>query len=103
VKKEEDVLTYIIYPAVAPAFLKGEKKPEPLPQKQAAAAASSPEVPSAMEVEVDGEVYSVRIISVAGAAVDEDRREHALPDEEHVVARAAVGEDRSLVCNSAFL
>jgi pyruvate carboxylase subunit B len=26
-------------------------------------------MPSAMEVEVDGEVYSVRIISVAGAAV----------------------------------
>ncbi|HMK15785.1 MAG TPA: pyruvate carboxylase subunit B, partial [Methanomicrobiales archaeon] len=70
VKKEEDVLTYIIYPAIAPAFLKGEKKPEVIPQKQAAAApGSSPDVPSAMEVEVDGEVYSVRIISVAGGAV----------------------------------
>jgi pyruvate carboxylase subunit B len=69
VKKEEDILTYIIYPAVAPAFLKGEKKPEVIPKKQAAAASSAPEIPSAMEVEVDGEVYSVRIISVAGAAV----------------------------------
>ena len=69
VKKEEDVLTYILYPAIAPAFLKGEKKQEALPQKQSAASGSSPEVPAAMEVEVDGEVYSVRIISVAGAAV----------------------------------
>ncbi len=69
VKKEEDVLTYIIYPAVAPAFLKGEKKPEVIPQKQAAAASSASEMPSAMEVEVDGEVYSVRIVSVGGTAV----------------------------------
>jgi len=69
VKKEEDVLTYILYPAVAPAFLKGEKKQEMLPQKQSSVQGPSPEVPSAMEVEVDGEVYSVRIISVAGAAV----------------------------------
>ncbi|HMA05046.1 MAG TPA: pyruvate/oxaloacetate carboxyltransferase [Methanomicrobiales archaeon] len=68
VKKEEDVLTYILYPAVAPAFLKGEKRPEILPPKMSAAA-QVPDVPSAMEVEVDGEVYSVRIVSVAGAAV----------------------------------
>jgi len=69
VRKEEDVLTYILYPAVAPAFLKGEKKQEVLPQKQSSVAGPSPEMPSAMEVEVDGEVYSVRIISVAGSAV----------------------------------
>ena len=69
VKKEEDILTYILYPAIAPAFLKGEKKQEALPQRQSAAASSSSDVPAAMEVEVDGEVYSVRIISVAGAAV----------------------------------
>jgi pyruvate carboxylase subunit B len=69
VKKDEDVLTYILYPAIAPAFLKGEKKPELIPQRQAVTASSAPEMPSAMEVEVDGEVYSVRIVSVAGSAV----------------------------------
>jgi pyruvate carboxylase subunit B len=69
VKKEEDVLTYILYPAIAPAFLKGEKKQEALPQRQAAVPGPSPEMPSAMEVEVDGEVYSVRIVSVGGTAV----------------------------------
>ena len=31
VKKEEDVLTYIMYPAIAPAFLKGDRQPEPIP------------------------------------------------------------------------
>jgi pyruvate carboxylase subunit B len=69
VRKEEDVLTYIIYPAIAPAFLKGEKKPEAIARKAPVAASPAPEMPSAMEVEVDGEVYSVRIVSVGGTAV----------------------------------
>jgi len=67
-KGEEDVLTYILYPAIAPAFLRGEKKPEVIiPMSRQAAA--SPEIPHAMEVEVDGEIYNVRILSVAGTAV----------------------------------
>jgi pyruvate carboxylase subunit B len=68
IRKEEDVLTYILYPAIAPAFLKGEKKPEPIPQKQPAAAPVS-DVPSQMEVEVDGEVFTVRIVSVGGTSL----------------------------------
>ena len=68
VKKEEDVLTYILYPAIAPSFLKGERKPEVIiPVSRQAAAAT--EIPHAMEVEVDGEIYNVRILSVAGTAV----------------------------------
>ena len=34
IQKEEDILTYILYPAIAPAFLKGEMVPEPLPRKK---------------------------------------------------------------------
>jgi pyruvate carboxylase subunit B len=68
IKKEEDVLTYILYPAIAPAFLKGEKKPEVLPKKH-----QQPEqagvIPDQMEVEVDGEVFSIRIVSVGGNKV----------------------------------
>jgi len=68
VKKEEDILTYILYPAVAPSFLRGERKPEEIvPARKPSAEAS--EIPHSMEVEVDGEVYSVRILSVAGTAV----------------------------------
>lgn len=68
IKKEEDVLTYILYPAIAPSFLRGERKPEEiLPARKQSAEAS--EIPHSMEVEVDGEVYSVRILSVAGTAV----------------------------------
>ena len=69
IKKEEDVLTYILYPAIAPAFLKGERSAEPLPLKTAPAQPVS-DVPSQMEVEVDGEVFTVRIISVGGNAVE---------------------------------
>ena len=69
VKKDEDVLTYILYPAIAPSFLKGERLLEEIPKKQTV---TKPEtgMPSMMEVEVDGEVFSVRIISVGGSKVE---------------------------------
>jgi len=67
-KGEEDVLTYILYPAIAPSFLKGERKPEELPAKNRLVSAPA-EIPHSMEVEVDGEIYNVRILSVAGTAV----------------------------------
>ena len=69
VKKEEDILTYIIYPAIAPAFLKGDKTAEALPQKQLAPKIDTA-MPGIMEVEVDGEVFSVKIISVGGNCVE---------------------------------
>jgi pyruvate carboxylase subunit B len=69
VKREEDILTYILYPAIAPAFLKGERQCEQLPQKQLPAKVPS-DVPSQMEVEVDGEVFTVRIVSVGGSNVE---------------------------------
>jgi pyruvate carboxylase subunit B len=70
IKKEEDVLTYIIYPAIAPSFLKGERTIEEIPKKQSVAAKPADDVPGQMEVEVDGEVFSVKIISVGGSKVE---------------------------------
>jgi len=67
-KGEEDVLTYILYPAIAPSFLRGERKPEELPSKTRPVSAPA-DIPHAMEVEVDGEVFNVRILSVGGSAV----------------------------------
>ena len=71
IKKEEDVLTYILYPAIAPAFLKGDTKAEEIPVEKPAAAEPEIEydIPRSMEVEVDGEVYAVRILSVEGESV----------------------------------
>jgi pyruvate carboxylase subunit B len=68
VKKDEDILTFILYPAIAPSFLKGERTPEEIPKPQAELKATG-EIPSFMEVEVDGEVFGVRILSVEGSAV----------------------------------
>jgi pyruvate carboxylase subunit B len=65
VKKEEDILTYILYPAIAPSFLKGDRLVEEIP-KVLSLSKPSTDVPSQMEVEVDGEVFSIRIISVGG-------------------------------------
>ncbi|MEN6343570.1 MAG: sodium-extruding oxaloacetate decarboxylase subunit alpha [Methanospirillum sp.] len=70
VRREDDVLTYILYPAIAPSFLKGERIPEAIPAARPdGAARQAEEIPSMMEVEVDGEVFSVRILSVEGTAV----------------------------------
>jgi pyruvate carboxylase subunit B len=68
IKKEQDVLTYILYPAIAPSFLKGEKTQEEIPKKHAVTKPAA-DMPSQMEVEVDGEVFSVRIVSVGGNKV----------------------------------
>ncbi len=69
VKKEEDVLTYILYPAIAPSFLKGERKVEELPVLRTLSAPRS-EIPRSMEVEVDGEIFSIRIVSVEGSSME---------------------------------
>lgn len=68
---EEDVLSYILYPAIAPSFLKGERSPEPIPTMRPGNGGTqrTADVPSVMEVEVDGERFSVRILSVEGTAV----------------------------------
>jgi len=63
VRKEEDVLTYILYPAIAPSFLKGERQAEPIacpaPKKPAGFV-----MPESMQVEVDGEAFTVRILAI---------------------------------------
>ena len=71
VKKEEDVLTYIMYPAIAPTFLKGERQAELDSRKTPwlCPPATTGSIPDQMEVEVDGEVFSVRIVSVGGNQV----------------------------------
>ena len=69
VKKEEDILTYILYPAIAPSFLRGERKTEDIPAAAARAPQAAGGIPGFMEVEVDGEIFAVRILSVEGAAV----------------------------------
>jgi len=73
-RKEEDYLTYAIYPQVAVKFLQGEAVEEPLIKKQPAApAASTANIraePMAFNIEVDGEAYLVKV-APAGMTIQE--------------------------------
>ena len=74
-KKEEDYLTYALYPQVALKFLQGEAVEEPLVKKQLASAGATAEQikggqPMAFDVEVDGEAYLVKV-APAGMTIQE--------------------------------
>ena len=62
IKKEEDVLTYALYPAVAPKFLRGEAEEEEIPSPEKLAPSESPALPTEYNVEVDGEVFDVKVV-----------------------------------------
>jgi len=66
IKKEEDLLTYALYPAIAVKFLKGEMREEPLPEKREAEAKEEKGIPTEYVVEVDGEEFNVRVKPVGG-------------------------------------
>ncbi|AKB84620.1 sodium-extruding oxaloacetate decarboxylase subunit alpha [Methanococcoides methylutens] len=69
VKKEEDVLTYILYPAIAPKFLLGEAEEEDLLPVTVAQAAlqAHVEIPTDYRVEIDGEVFDVKVEPTGGS------------------------------------
>jgi pyruvate carboxylase subunit B len=64
-RREEDLVTYALYPQVAVKFLRGEAKEEALPSgAEAPPGGRVPnvlDIPSEFNVEVDGEVFTVRI------------------------------------------
>ncbi|UGV40921.1 sodium-extruding oxaloacetate decarboxylase subunit alpha [Methanococcoides orientis] len=69
VKKEEDILTYILYPAIAPKFLLGEAEEEELLPVTVAQAAlqAHVEIPTDYRVEIDGEVFDVKVEPTGGS------------------------------------
>lgn len=72
-KKEEDYLTYVLYPQVALKFLQGTAVEEPLIKKQSASATTSFPVrgePIALNVEIDGESFLVKV-APAGMTIQE--------------------------------
>ena len=81
VKKEEDILTYILYPAIAPSFLKGERTAEKIPtcsQKKTPGF----EMPESMQVEVDGETFTVRILAIGDQSAKENPKVSGPPKQE---------------------
>lgn len=68
VKKPEDILTYALYPAIAPRFLRGEIKEEALLAPKPNNVKPAP-LPTEFKVEVDGDVFNVKIVSAGGGMV----------------------------------
>lgn len=73
IKKEEDVLTYALYPAVAPKFLRGEAEEEELKPPASENAPETPSgVPTEYAVDVDGETFSVKVLPVGYMEIESD-------------------------------
>jgi pyruvate carboxylase subunit B len=74
--KEEDLITFALYPQVAVKFLRGEAKEEALgmPAPAAAPGGSAPEIPNEFSVDVDGEVFNIKITPVMGTTVDVSKK-----------------------------
>ena len=59
VKSDEDALTYALYPSIAPIFLKGNAVEEKL---GCGGIEESDEIPTEYHVEVDGDIFEVKIL-----------------------------------------
>lgn len=62
VKSDEDALTYALYPPIAPRFLKGEAEEEELQAPHSLADESAIGIPTEYNVEVDGDIFEVKIM-----------------------------------------
>ncbi len=72
VNKEEDILTYALYPQIAVKFLRGELKEEVIPQKKDVE--KFMEIPTEYIVEVDGEEFEVKIKPRYGTELKKDTK-----------------------------
>ncbi|MDO8578301.1 MAG: sodium-extruding oxaloacetate decarboxylase subunit alpha [Dehalococcoidales bacterium] len=73
---EEDLITYALYPQVAMKFLKGEAKEESVPAAAAPAVPPPHEAgPAEFSVDVDGEIFNVKIAPVVGKTIEVARSE----------------------------
>jgi pyruvate carboxylase subunit B len=69
--QEEDLLTYALYPQVAAKFLRGEIKEEALPSADSGSSRpSTPDLPVEFAVDVDGEIFNVRVAPITGRTME---------------------------------
>ena len=73
VKSDEDALTYALYPPIAPKFLKGEAVEEEL-KAPSIADDSEIGIPTQYNVEVDGDVFEVKIMPTGFMEVEETEK-----------------------------
>ena len=71
VKSDEDALTYAMYPPIAPKFLKGEAEEEELKPARAFGEDDGIGIPTQYNVEVDGDVFEVKIMPTGFMEIEE--------------------------------
>jgi pyruvate carboxylase subunit B len=93
IHREEDVLTYALYPQVAVKFLRGELKEEAIPSAVAAPAKEpeKPEVPVEFSVDVDGEVFNVKVSPVTGKPVIVEEQKQPEEAPQHAIVSPMQG------------
>ncbi|ABR55247.1 oxaloacetate decarboxylase alpha subunit [Methanococcus vannielii SB] len=83
VSKEEDILTYAIYPQIAVKFLRGEAKAEAIPQEKDIS--KFMEIPNEYIIEVDGEAFNVKVEPVYGSRAKIEKKETITAETEGAV------------------
>lgn len=92
IKKEEDVLTYALYPAVAIKFLRGEVEEEPLKPPEEPKSDEKPSgLPTEYSVDVDGEVFDVKITPVGYMEIEASKEKVPRGSVEGAVATTMQG------------
>ncbi len=89
IRGEEDLLTYALFPQVAVRFLRGELEEEPLPGAVEATASGSSlaESPIELSVDVDGEVFNVKVSPPEGKIVElEELKAQIVPSKGAIVS-----------------
>ena len=71
VKSDEDALTYALYPSIAPKFLKGEAEEEELKPLSLIDDNEAIGIPTQYNVEVDGDVFEVKIMPTGFMEIEE--------------------------------
>ena len=71
VKSDEDALTYALYPPIAPKFLKGEAEEEELKPAHTITEDEGIGIPTQYNVEVDGDVFEVKIMPTGFMEIEE--------------------------------
>ncbi len=74
IRKEEDVLTFALYPTIAPKFLRGEIEEEPLEPPREALPGPAEAVPTQYLVEVDGDEFEVKVIPTGYVTIEEAKK-----------------------------
>ena len=70
--KEEDLITYALYPQVAMKFLRGESKEETMTSHvEPKPRSPEPDLPMEFSVDVDGETFNVKVAPVSGKSIAE--------------------------------